>query len=410
MSKRRFPRRLWGTAIIIMLVIAGGILWLRDATFNADPFAADAITDPPFPTVTYAMQGFFWWDSGQVGTQMDWVRMLSFNTIKQTFPWSEMQPEPDSWDFSQSDRILDEAEQRGLDVIARLGQTPDWALEDPSVIDDTDHTDAPPVDLALWETYCETVATRYTGRIKAYQIWNEPNLSREWGNQEPDAAGYVNLLARCSDIIRAIDPSAIIISAGLAPTGDQNARAHRDDIYLDAMYQANFQQYVDVVGVHAPGFAPPTVGPDDAERAGQGRWATFRRVEDLRKIMIAHDDAARQMAILEFGWTIDPVNDAYRWFAVTESQQAAYIQEAYEYALENWNPWIGLMTLIYMPDPGWTPDDEEYWWAIAEPDGTLREAFFTLASMPKVCGDFVIPQRPPDSPEFTGNATPSTCP
>src|SRR5690606_12736423 len=127
---------------------------------------------------------------------------------------------------TQSDRILDEAEQRGLYVIARLGQTPDWALADPSVVDDTDHTDAPPVDLAHWDAYCETIATRYTGRIKAYQIWNEPNLSREWGNQEPDAAGYVELLGRCSDIIRSVDPNVIIISAGLAPTGDQNVRAH----------------------------------------------------------------------------------------------------------------------------------------------------------------------------------------
>lgn len=410
MKASRLPALWRGVLVIVIIVLVGGILLIMDATLHEDPFRADAVTDPPFPSLTYAIQGSFWWDSGHVGTQLDWVRMLAMNTIKQIFPWRDLQPSRDTWDFTQSDRILDETERRNIDVVARLGKIPDWAAPDGIITDDSADTDTPPADMQDWVTYCATVAERYRGRIKAYQIWNEPNLSREWGGQEPDAAAYVDLLAACSDAIRRADPNAIIISAGLAPTGDHNASAHRDDLYLQAMYDAGFEQYVDVVGAHAPGFAPPEYGPDDAEADGRGRWATFRRVEDLRKIMIANDDAARQMAILEFGWTIDPVNQDYSWFAVSEDEQAEYIRRGYEYAVENWRPWVGLMTLIYLPDPSWTQNDEQYWWAISEPDGDIRQAFYELAAMPKYCGEYIVPERPPDSPEFTGHATPSACP
>ena len=40
---------------------------------------------------------------------------------------------------------------------------------------------------------------------------------------------------------------------------------------------------------------------------------------------------------------------------------------AYQYAKENWQPWIAVMSLIYLPDAQWTQDDEQYWWSVIEP-------------------------------------------
>ena len=80
------------------------------------------------------------------------------------------------------------------------------------------------------------------------------------------------------------------------------------------------------------------------------------------------------------------------------------------HAVEHWRPWVGLMTLIYMPSPGWVPEDEEYWWAITTPDKGHRPAFFALANMPKVCDDFVIPIRESDSPVALGLEPAPICP
>jgi len=377
---------------------------------DPDPFRASAVKNPPFPSLTYGIQAFLWWDGGETGLHLDWVRLMSYSHVKQTFAWRDIEPEKGDWQWEQPDRILNEIERRDLRLVARLGQVPQWARSDEGDAQTDDSSDAPPADMADWGNFCATVAQRYKGRIAAYQIWNEPNLSREWGDQQVDPAGYVELLAVCSQAIRQADPDAILISAGLAPTGNNDAIAMPDDVFLDGMYQNHFQQYIDVVGVHATGYAPPEYGPDDAERDGKGRWFTFRRIEDLRKIMIQYGDEARQMAIMEFGYTTDPVNPDYAWFAVSEQEQADMLVRAYNYAIDHWRPWVGLMTLIYMPSPGWTPADEEYWWAITTPDKGHRPAFFALANMRKVCGDFVIPQRADDSPVALGLEPAPLCP
>lgn len=395
------------SAHVALTLLAEG----REARLTAsDPFRADAIDNPPFASLTYGIQAFLWWEGGDEGLHLDWVRLMSFSHVKQTFAWRDIQPEPDLWRFHHGDRLLDQIEARDLKLVARLGQTPDWAAPQGVSTDANEKTDVPPADLDDWRTYCERVATRYRGRIAAYQIWNEPNLSREWGGQAPDPGGYVELLATCSAAIRAADPDAIIISAGLAPTGNDDAIAMRDDRYLRALYAADFQRHIDVVGLHAPGFSAPKLSPDEAEAQGRARWATFRRVEDMRRIMVENGDAARQVALLEVGWTTDPDNPVYSWFAVSEDEQARYLVAAFEYAIAHWRPWVGLMSVIYLTDSDWTPADEEYWWALTTPQRGHRQAFFDLANMRKVCGDIIIPQREPDSPEALGHVPAPLCP
>jgi hypothetical protein len=397
-------RRVLGAGAVLALVLSAVVFFSRPA----DPFAGSAITRPAFTSLTYAIQVFGWWDTGQFGYQMDSVLMLGFNTIKQTFPWRDLEPAQGAWDFTQADRILQEAQRRNLRVVARLGQVPGWAAANAVIT--SDNHDSPPQRMEDWANYCSVIAQRYRGRITAYQVWNEPNLSREWGDQPPDAAAYTRLLAACSQAIRAADPDARVISAGLAPTGTHSSEAVPDDVFLDAMYRAGFQQYVDAVGVHAPGYSAPEYGPDDAERDGRGRWSSFRRPEDLRKIMIAYGDAGRQMAILEMGFTTDPVNEAYRWFAVDEETRRDYILRAYDYIALHWRPWVGLVTAIYMQKPGWNQQDEEYWFSLSTFDRFHSPAFMAMMGMPKYCGDVVIPEGKEGATEeeYLGNLR--TCP
>ncbi|MCU0498686.1 MAG: cellulase family glycosylhydrolase [Anaerolineae bacterium] len=382
--------------VVIGLIALGiGAVWFLFLRED-DPFAASAISDPPFASLSYGIQAFLWWDGGEANYTLELIRMMNFSYVKQTFAWHDLEPSRGRWIWRQSDRIVDEIQARDLRLIVRLGDVPRWAQR-PQNADFPDVHDTPPADLADWAVYCGTIAARYQGRVAAYQIWNEPNLAREWGGDRPDPAGYVAMLAACSQAIRAADPDAILISAGLSPTGNDDALARRDDLYLQDLYDLNFQQYVDVVGMHAPGFTAPEVDPADAPA---GRWASFRRIEDLRKIMIANGDAARQVAILETGYTTEQRDPVYAWFAVDEATQARHLSAAYAYAAEHWRPWVGLMSAIYMSKPTWTAEDEEFWWSVTIPGNQpgqifTRPAYGALVIMPKYCGDLVIPERDP---------------
>ena len=54
--------------------------------------------------------------------------------------------------------------------------------------------------------------------VDTYEIWNEPNLAIEWGLRQPEPQRYVDLLRTAYLAVKAADPSAVVVSAGLAPT------------------------------------------------------------------------------------------------------------------------------------------------------------------------------------------------
>jgi hypothetical protein len=102
--------------------------------------------------------------------------------------------------------------------------------------------------------------------------------------------------------------------------------------------------------------------------------------------MVKHGDSGKQIAVLEMGWTTDPIHPEYAWHAVDERTQADYLVRAFKFAKENWSPWISIMTVIAFGDPLWSEDDEHYWWTIVYPDWPeirVRPAYDALKNMPK---------------------------
>jgi hypothetical protein len=341
----------------------------------------------------YGMQVFLFWREEVADRDLQLVKQAGFRWVKQEFAWREIEGAGRGiFDWANPDRVMDQIDAYGLKVIARVGVQPEWASGGYPEI-------GPPEDYQDFANFLTALATRYKGRIDAYQIWNEPNLAREWGNRPPNPAEYAELLKLAYQSIKSVDPGAYIISAGLAPTTRWDDVAVPDTFFIQAMYDAGAAPYFDLLGAHGAGYkaAPET---DPAEVAGNPdlnnhdpspselkRIYCFRHVEDLRDVMVANGDADKRIALLEFGWTTDSRPDSpYAWHAVTSQQQADYLVRAYQYAKGNWQPWIAVMSLIYMPDSQWDQNDEQSYWSIVfpgYPDLRLRPAYMQLKDMPK---------------------------
>lgn len=334
----------------------------------------------------YGMQAFLWWKPEVASRDVQVVKQAGFGWIKQGVGWRDVEPAKGQFNWVQLDDIAKWIGEQQLNLIVRLDHQPQWA-------GGGFPTNGPPANYADFGDFCYALASRYKGRFRAYEIWNEPNLAREWGGRPPNPAEYAQLLKVAYQRIKQADPNAIVVSAGLTPTGTNDATAMPDDVYLDRLYQAmggSSAGYFDALGAHAPGYkAPPEVSPAEAAANpayGGQRFFCFRRVEDLRAIMVKYGDTDKQIYILEMGWTSDPVHPAYSWHAVTEEEKADYLVRAYQYAKTHWAPWIGLMSLIYIADPFWTEKDEQYWWAITSPgypNLVPRPAYNALKAMPK---------------------------
>jgi hypothetical protein len=333
------------------------------------------------------MQAFLWWNEDVAKRDLGLIRDAGFTWVKQHVGWREIEgADKGVFNWGYLDAIVANVEEHGLNLLLRLDSVPMWAMP----VDDTVYADGlikNPQDLG---DFCHALASRYRGRVQAYQVWNEPNLAREWEDWPPDPAGYVKLLRACYIGIKSADPDALVISAGLSPTGNGPPEAMPDIEYLVGMYEAGVAPYFDLLGVNAAGFkAPPETSPGEVAATpdyGGQRFFCFRHVEDAREVMLRYGDGDKQVAVLEMGWTTDPVHPAYAWFAVTEEQKADYLVRAFRYAKERWSPWIGLMTVISVADTHWTEEDEQYWWAITDPDWPetrVRLSYEALRDMEK---------------------------
>lgn len=269
------------------------------------------------------------------------VREMGSPWIVEYFPWAYIEPEKGWYDWGHTDAVIAFAENQGLRVIARLGMVPDWARPDPS----EQETTATYLDAARFGDFAAFVAAfvaRYRETVTEVIIWNEPNLSFEWGYRPVDPAGYVALLAEVYPAARAANPDVIVLAGALAPTLEPpgSPAGLNDLIYLQAMYEAGAAPLFDALAAHTYGLGlAPEVAPDAA-------LINFRRVELLRDIMDANGDAEKLIYITEAGW-----NDHPRWqWAVSPSQRIAYTVDAYRWADAHW-PWCPVVAMWMFRTP-----------------------------------------------------------
>jgi len=293
-----------------------------------------------------------------------------FSWVIQLVEWREVEPAPNEFFWEYTDWLARAAEYYGLELVLRLDHPPDWAVSPEEAI---------PVDVASYIAFVGRVAARYQGQVTAYVVWNEPNLTAEWAGQPPDPAGYVELLCAARAAIRAADPQALVVSAGLAPTNHADATALDDRRYLQAMYAAGASECFDVLGAHLYGFA---YHPDDAHGAHDD--LNFARLADLRAIMVEHGDADKPVWATELGWTTDPVEKEKQWIRVSEEEQSRYLVAAFERTGQEW-PWLERIA-VWNLSRGLLADDERRGFSILADDGMPKPAYESLAAMAKELG------------------------
>ena len=117
-----------------------------------------------------------------------------------------MEPVRGPRDYRVYDDIVREARARGIEVYANLVGTPAWATDGPPGI-------GVPRNVAVARLRLRS-ARRYRGRVKAWGVWNEPNLAGFWAGTR---AQYVDVLLRpAAEEIRKADPDALVCGPELA--------------------------------------------------------------------------------------------------------------------------------------------------------------------------------------------------
>ncbi|MCA0453234.1 MAG: cellulase family glycosylhydrolase [Chloroflexi bacterium] len=290
-------------------------------------------------------------DQNDWNKALDSISNLGVKWLKVQISWKQLQPnnaDEVSEDFRRLEIYLESAYNKGLDILISVAKAPAWARSNQT-------EDGPPDDPNALAKFINLMTLEFGTSLDAIEVWNEPNLSREWQGKPLNGASYMQLFMPSYTAINAYseqmknDPKTpranpiIIISAGLAPTSDNTEAGSRDDrAYLQEMYNAGLAGLNNVyVGIHPYGWGNPpdsTCCQPSQDRGwdDNGHFFFSDNVNAFRDIMVRNNHTNGKMFATEFGyatWDNFPGDPPQVWMSYNNrTQQGTYLVRAFEMA------------------------------------------------------------------------------
>jgi polysaccharide biosynthesis protein PslG len=216
-------------------------------------------------------------------------------TLRQTFDWSLLEPSPGRLKTRVYDRLVLAAAKRRIRVLPLLINPPAWASSRPR--SGARRGIYPPSSYDSMGRFAALMVARYGPRgslwkrhpkgrkwaIRSWQVWNEPNIPVYWASG-PNATQYTHLLFTVKSYIKAFDPRADVLAAGL-PNSNLGVPFRR---YLKGMYQAGGKEAFDTLSIHP--YAKSARG-------------TISAVRYVRRLMNRYGDRKARIWVTEFGWS-----------------------------------------------------------------------------------------------------------
>lgn len=221
-----------GKTISVFLIVIGLILGLLG--MQSLPARADDLLMPQSPQNELEVPpSLFGVDMYQIDDYFGVTEMAAAGAYwvrpKGVF-WSEVQPvegQPPDWNaLAGLDVELQNAAEKGMQVILPVSSTPQWALK-PGVL----HSCGPIAEEYLddFGEFLFALVNRYKDQVKYWEIWNEPDIDPDllldiesrygcWGDEDDEFYGggyYAQMLEVVFTRIKEADPLAQVLVGGL---------------------------------------------------------------------------------------------------------------------------------------------------------------------------------------------------
>ncbi len=344
---------------------------------------------------------------------------LGMGWVKVEVDWRDYEPTQGQIDFTTLDPIVDALSGQNLKILFTVTTSPEWART-------SRDEEGPPDDFGTYASFVGQLAAHYNGKVQAYEIWDEPNLRREWNSNlhAISPQSYIELLRQAYATIKAANPQNIVVSAGLSPTGfNDGVNAINDRIFLDGLYANGVGNVTDAIGAHPGGWANP---PDSLCCAASAGVSThfedksfyfLNTLGDYRQIMTQNGNATKPIWVTKFGWgtsedTAAPSSINVFITYTSLAEQAIYDPRGFEIGQQL--GYIGPMFLNNLNGCQARPNDAELcYYSLIGPDGAPRPVYTAVQSMDKTAPDAVPESTEPAmtampfaaTAEVTANAT-----
>ena len=267
------------------------------------PAAAPERLGAQTPTSAFGVNGHVASRFGIYGSQQAPLDVMAAHNVswnREEFRWDMVQPAPNRWDWGFTDEMVDKATRRGVNILGLLAYSVGWASPGAGV-GSNQPAYMMPANLDAYRAYVHTVVSRYKGRVRAWEVWNEPNHGAFW-RPAPNASEYGTLLRVASEAIRAADPSARVVLGGVSGS---------DIAFLEQTVAVAGWQSFDVLAAH------PYVAPKSPEFG----YLADGELTKLQAFVNRHG-GGKPIWLTEIGW---PSSTPGQWGVGSAETQANYL-------------------------------------------------------------------------------------
>jgi len=301
----------------------------------------------------------------QVASEIRLMRAAGVGWLRLPLRWFWNEPRRGQVRWDYFDGVVQQAGDAGLELLAVLGGTPRWASGvDNTTAPRTVERDAfPPTRTSDFAAYVYRMVDRYRGRVRAYEMLNEPNSPDHWA-PAPNAERFVELLCAGYLAAKYADPDATVVVGGLNGNGlalGYEAPVSRD--FLKAIYAGEGARCFDVMAIHP--FAHPT----------EDGIATLQSWVDATRAYMSSMSDTRPLWLTEVGWSSG--QNLWGHTTITEDEQAKWVREVYSVG--------GVQKLFWynFKETRADPNDPELQWGWLRYDLQPKPAYRAFAALPK---------------------------
>lgn len=215
------------------------------------------------------------------------LKELGITWVRWDIDWYFIQEKDSkSFDWSGVDMVVATAKKYGLTSLGTITGAPRWASSG-----NCSYPSCPPNDPQVFGQFAGMVAGRYKDSIRYFEIWNEPNYPLFW--KKPDYNSYFQLLKSAYINIKNANPSAQVITGGLAASENTNGGSISPLTFLEGLYSLGANKYIDSVGLH------PYTYPASADY--KANWNHWQEMTNIRTLMQKNGDGSKQIWVTEYG-------------------------------------------------------------------------------------------------------------
>lgn len=197
---------------------------------------------------------------------------------------------------------------------------------------------------------------RRSGHELYIQIWNEPNLSLEWGGETPNPTEFGQFFVQTASAIRALGYAEVkILNAPLSPGGNYPYLSFLEDM-LNRVPDARWA--FDVWASHPyPGNRPPSYNLH--EKADADNYAAIDLYQCELEVLARHGRNGVKVLLTETGYPLESKYDV-SFPAIGEDNRASYMVQAFRDYWRLWPEVIGVCPYELVDPEGnrdWLPWD-----------------------------------------------------